>query len=205
MKIVPNQKRLNTLFYNNLLLICALFCILCFLTSLFFQNGASRAEKKFHNLQNDALYGPIVVGERPQVYKIILRFYGNNAETYVTGEVLDKDKDVLYEFGKDLWHASGRDSDGEWQEATRDLTAHLTFSEKGEYYIQFNAEAPLHRAVDNPMQNITLTVKLVQGSYIAHLKAGSFVLLAVILLFCMVNSLWLRIKLAAWNDRLEED
>lgn len=195
MKIVPNQKRIDDLFYNNLLLITALFCMACFVAAVSLQG--TTAKKHYTNLQEGSIYGPIKVGNKPQVYRITANFRAENLSTYISGEVLDEDKDTLYEFGKDLWHESGWDSEGYWSESDERMTANLTFSEKGTYYIQFNTE-------ENSIRAISLTVERVKGSYIPHFQAGTLALLLLILLFYRFNQKWTKDMLAALNDKLEE-
>ena len=111
MKINPQQKLRNTFFYNNLCIIVCLFCIICFITSISYQTSSLK-KFNFPSLKEGAKIGPIKVQNKSAIYKIIVHFKGNNSSTYISGEVLDKDKDTLYEFGKDLWHESGYDSEG---------------------------------------------------------------------------------------------
>ncbi len=196
MRIIPQQKLRDNLLYNNICIIVCIFSILCFITALFFHNSVIK-EKTFYNLQEDATFGPINVTDKSQVYKIIVYFNGDNTSSYISGEVLDEDKDTLYEFGKDLWHESGYDSEGYWSESDRKMVTDLTFSEKGTYYIQFNTE-------ENSMRYLKITVQLKKGSYVAHLEIGGIFLIFITLLWCMLNKKWVKEKLVVLNDKLEE-
>ena len=139
MKIDPQRKLKDKVFYNNLCLIISIFCVICFITAMFFQNSVKQ-QRTDTVLQEGAIYGPINITNTKQVYRIIADFSGSNSDTFISGEVLDEDKDTVYEFGKDLWHEEGYDSDGYWVESDRKMVADLAFTEKGTYYIQFGSD-----------------------------------------------------------------
>ena len=195
MLINPQQRKKNNLFYNNICFIVCLFCILCFWTAMSLQ-GVSSNSKKYY-LQENSIVGPIKVEDKSQIYKVKAHFSGKNSSSYISGEVLDEDKDTLYEFGKDLWHEEGYDSEGHWSESDRDMVANLTFSEKGTYYLKFNTE-------ENSMDNITITISVLKGSYIPHLQAGTSFILLLFFVWMFINRKWVREKLAVLNDKLEE-
>lgn len=196
MRIIPQQKLRDNLLYNNICIIVCIFSIICFATSMFFHNSTVK-EKTFYDLQENSTFGPIKIADTSQVYKIIAYFNGDNTSSYISGEVLDQDKDTVYEFGKDLWHESGYDSEGYWSESERRMVADLTFSEKGTYYIKFNTE-------ENSMKFLTITVQLKKGSYVAHLEVGAMFLIFAALIWSMLNKKWLKEKLIILNDKLEE-
>ena len=195
MIINPQQRKKNLLFYNNICFIVCIFCALCFLTALNLQN--SKVEGKTFSLQENSVVGPIEVIDKSQIYKVKAHFSGNNTSSYISGEVLDEDENTLYEFGKDLWHEEGYDSEGYWSESDRGMSAHLTFSEKGTYYIKFNTE-------EGTGDNITITVSKQKGSYIPHLQAGVSIMLLLILIWVVINRKWVKEKLVVLNDVLEE-
>ena len=196
MLIRPQQKLRDKLFYNNLLLIVVIFSIICFITSMNLQASTSVGRTDY-DIREGMTYGPIKIDKQPKIYKIKADFRGSNTSTYLSGEVLDKDKDTLYEFGKDLWHESGYDSEGYWSESERKMTAYLTFKEKGTYYIQFNTE-------EKNMRNIDITIQLVKGSYVAHSQFGSLFLLIAMIIFFMLNKQWVCEKLTVINEKIEE-
>ena len=195
MLINPQQRKKNLLFYNNICLIVCIFCALCFFTAWNLQN--SKFTEKTYNLQENSIVGPIKVENKSLIYKVKAYFNGRNSSSYISGEVLDEDKDTLYEFGKDLWHEEGYDSDGHWSESERDMVANLTFSEKGIYYLKFNTE-------ENSMDNITITISVSRGSYIPHLQAGTSFMLILLFVWLFMNRKWVSEKLVALNDILEE-
>ena len=195
MIIRPKQKLLNKLFYNNLMLIVVIFSIICFWTSINIQNG-TKISRVDQNVREGQIYGPIKIDKKPKIYKVKAHFDGMESSSYISGEVLDEEKDTLYEFGKDLWHETGYD-DGYYDESDRDMVAYLTFSEKGTYYIQFNTE-------EKAMSNFSITLEQMKGSYVAHLQAGALVLIFVLILFYFLNMKWVNKKCCAINEALEE-
>ena len=196
MKINPQQKLRNTFFYNNLCIIVCLFCIICFITSISYQTSSLK-KFNFPSLKEGAKIGPIKVQNKSEIYKIIVSFKGNNSSTYISGEVLDKDKDTLYEFGKDLWHESGYDSEGYWSESDRKMTAYLTFGEKGVYYIQFRTD-------ENSIRDINITIEHQRGSYIAHFKVGTLFLLIIMIVGYFINTEWINTKVKIIYEKILE-
>ena len=197
MIVNPNLKKENLLFYNNLMLIVAIFCGIFFFSYFSIEHQVV-AKKSYSNLGEDSTYGPIVVKEgQPKICKIIPRMHGDNVSVYFSGSVLDEDKDTLYEFGKELWHESGYDSEGYWSESDRDMTASLTFSEPGTYYIQFNTE-------ENLMKNIYLEIKVQKGSGIPYFMMGTYLFVIMLIFFILLNRTWLAETFEKLNDFLEE-
>lgn len=207
MKIDPQRKLKDKALYNNLCLIVSVFCIICFITSMFFQNSVSR-KQEYYTLQEGAIYGPIKITNKKQIYRVIATFAGNNSDVDLSGEVLDEDKDTIYEFGKDMWHEEGYDSDGYWSESDRKMVADLSFSEKGTYYIQFSGDDGSSLKADptrvNMIPNVSLTMELMNGSYVAHLQVGSILLLIIIFIFWVLNKEWVNSKMSVLNEKLEE-
>jgi len=196
MKVNPKQKLENLYFYNNLMLIVAIFCAVCFVTYFNIENQT--IAKKTYSLDEGSTYGPIVVKKgQPKICKIKSAMYGDNRSIYFSGEVLDEDKETLYEFGKDLWHESGYDSEGYWSESDRNMAACLTFTEPGKYYIQFHTD-------ENMMNQIGLEIVVKKGSGIPHLMMGMYLLIITILIFIMLNREWVGENLEKLNDILEE-
>ena len=196
MIIRPQQKLKDKLFYNNLTLIVVIFSIICFVTSMLLQS-TYYYNKSVNYLNEGQIVGPIKVKNKPVICKIMADFSGNNTSSYLSGEVLDENKDTLYEFGKDLWHESGYDSDGYWSESDRKMTAYLTFKDKGTYYIQFNTD-------EKNMYNISITMQLVRNSYVAHSKAGTLALMLAMIVFYLLNASWINEKFSIINDKLAE-
>ncbi len=196
MIVNPKQKKENLFFYNNLMFICAVFCLICFWT--YYSIESQTIAKRSYSLDEGSMYGPIVVKKgQPKICKIRSSMYGENTNIYFSGEVLDKDKDTLYEFGKDLWHESGYDSEGYWSESDRNMEAKLAFTEPGTYYIQFHTD-------ENMMKNISLEIVVKKGSGIPHLMMGMDLLIILYILFILMNRKWVGENLEKLNDALEE-
>lgn len=196
MIIRPQQKLKDKLFYNNLTLIVVIFSIICFVTSMLLQS-TFYYNKTMNYLNEGEIFGPIKVKNKPVICKIMAHFSGENTSSYLSGEVLDENQDTLYEFGKDLWHESGYDSDGYWSESDRKMTAYLTFKDKGTYYIQFNTD-------EKNMYNISVTIQLVRNSYVAHSKAGTLALLLAMIVFYLLNASWINEKMSIIDDKLAD-
>lgn len=196
MIVNPKQKKENLYFYNNLMLILAIFSAICCFT--YFSVESQKLASKTYSLQEGSIYGPIVVKKgQAKICTIETSMFGNNRSVYFTGEVLDEDKDTLYEFGKELWHEDGYDSEGYWSEADRNVKASLSFTEPGTYYIQFNTD-------EKAMYSISTRIVVKKGSGIPHLMVGIYVLIFIWIFFIMLNREWVAEAYVKLNDALEE-
>ena len=85
--------------------------------------------------------GPIHVEGDRGIYKIHVsqRIINDNDWSYVTGEVLDENKNYLFGFGQEFWKASGYDSEGHWTERKTDYATKVTL-QKGTYFLNFEFE-----------------------------------------------------------------
>ncbi len=209
MIIDPKKKIRDLHFYNNLLIIVVIFCITCFITSISLENGG-QTKSYSGTIKQGQLFGPIKIEKnKPKIYIIKSSFYGDNSSTYITGEVLDENKDTLYEFGKDLWHESGYDSDGYWSDSDRNMQVKLTFSEPGTYYIQMGEETETssyrsYNAPSNTASGSSLQIISARSSGIPHLMIGTYFLLGAIFIFIFLNPQWVGERLEGWNERLGE-
>lgn len=231
MLIRPQQKLRDKLFYNNILFILCAFSILCIITSINLQNkkpikiDASANNKilptGYSEPRENTIWGPIKIDSKAKIYKVTAYFHGDNSSSYLTGEVLDEDKETLYEFGKDMWHESGYDSEGYWSESDRSMTTYLTFKEKGTYYIQFSSDNIAMTYPDGTMvlangrtinqndtlprmQNVSIDITQIKSSYIPHAKVGTLMLILVMVIFFILNKAWIKEKYAIINEHLEE-
>ena len=199
MKINPQDKLHDNYFKNNILLLVCIFSIVCFFTVFLYENGSKASTYEYSNLEENTLLGPIKTANKSQIYKIIVTYPRiNNFSSYISGEVLDENKNTLYEFGKDLWHESGRDSEGYWQEYDKKMEAFLTFSQKGTYYIQLQTS-------NNRLPHMKIKLIKTPGSYIPFLIAGVFSLVSVIFLFFTFNKNFISGTFAKIGEALEED
>ena len=196
MIIDPKKKIRDLYFYNNLLLIVIVFCIACFVTFFFLENDG-QIQSYYGTLRPGQTFGPIKITKgKPKIYIIKSHFFGDNSSTYIYGEVQDENKDTLYEFGKDLWHESGYDSDGYWSESDRNMQVKLTFSEPGTYYIQMGEEGGISGS--------SLQILSARSSGIPHLMVGAYFLIGAIFIFIFLNPRWVGEKLENLNENLGE-
>ena len=196
MIIDPKKKIRDLYFYNNLLLMVIVFCVACFVTSIFLEYGG-QTRSYSGTIRSGQTFGPIKIEKnKPKIYIIKSSFWGDNSSTYIIGEVLDENKDTLYEFGKDLWHESGYDSDGYWSESDRDMQVKLTFSEPGIYYIQMGEEGRISGS--------SLQIISARSSGIPHLMVGAYFLIGAIFIFIFLNPQWVGEKLENLNENLGE-
>lgn len=193
MKINIQEGLKKLLFYNNICLIVCIFCAVCFFTSNFLIH--SYQKQKVYEIQQNGLIGPIEVTNKSVIYKINVYFSGRLSSKYISGEVLDENEDTLYEFGKDLWHEEGYDSDGHWSESERRMKVYLTFSEKGKYYLKFYTDKM-------NMDNITITISRLVASYIPHLGIGMIFFIFLLIIWLKMNKEWIKPKIDIINDKL---
>ena len=197
MLIDPKQKLRDIHFYNNILLILSIFAIICIITSICLEIGSINSTR-YSYLQEGQVFGPIVIRKnKPAIYEIKSYFRGDNDSSYISGEVLDENKDSIYEFGKDSWQESGYDSEGYWAESDAGMTAKLAFSEPGTYYIKLGTE-------NNKLSQFNITLSRKNGSGIPHFMLGTYVLLLLAIIFLFLNISWVKEKMIELNDKLED-
>ena len=54
------------------------------------------------------------------------------------------------------------------------------------------------------MKNITITIRLQKGSYVAHLQTGVMSMLLLLFVWIFINKIWVKEQLVILNDKLEE-
>jgi hypothetical protein len=192
----------NTDYLLSIILICVVFSILCFMTSWFFT--FSTEDKTYpqtafikditideDEAQQNSAFG-LVVNSKDQKYKTIpvgpiqinkpnTVYYFDitsdipvNSWGFLEGEILDKNKDYVFSFGKELWHETGYD-EGRWEEADEIMDYKITFPDKGTYYLQVKAESP------QPLNYAKITISKLNGSSLPHLWLGIFGIIAAII------------------------
>ena len=116
------------------------FGILCLVLSVFFNMGQGKAIKKTLPATG-GMIGPVEVKKDRSVYLIkVKQNVGNLQWSSITGELLDKQKEYLFGFGKELWAESGRDYEGYWSESVTNFSMKLTVPKKGTYFLNFDVE-----------------------------------------------------------------
>ena len=101
MIVNPKEKIQNRFFYNNLMFIMAIFCVVCFIT--YFNIESKVVAKKNYTIQEGSIYGPIVVKKgQSKICRIESSMFGDNTSVYFTGEVLDEDKEISLEEARNI-------------------------------------------------------------------------------------------------------
>ena len=86
-------------------------------------------------------YGPLVVHKKNENYELVIKNnVALNKWSFIEVNVLDKDKKHLFGFGDGMWHESGYDDEGRWEESKTDYSMDVTFKDPGEYYFEVKAD-----------------------------------------------------------------
>ncbi len=124
-----------------------------------------------------AASGPIHVTKYNETYTItVIASLSRKSWSFIEGQVLDKNKNYLFSFGKDLWDEEGRDSEGYWREINNSYDITVTFPTPGDYYIRLASE------YNRAPKNVTVRVAKQLGSSIPHFWFGLLLLFAGIAL-----------------------
>lgn len=138
---------------------------------------AETTDDKEEEGRDIATVGPITVIKRGEVYSVnIASGLPANTWAFVEGEVLDAEKEYLFSFGKELWHETGYDDEGGWDEADGSYTMKITFPEPGQYYLHLKIESNYGQT---PLK---VTISQSRGSSIPHMVFGIFTLLIGVVL-----------------------
>jgi hypothetical protein len=122
--------------------------------------------------ESSTLIGPITVRKFNAVYTIAIRSpLSENTWAYIEGEVLDRNKNFLFSFGKELWHETGYDDEGQWNESDDSYDMKVTFPTPSTYYIKLKSQT--NYAL--PQAEVTVTRR--NGSSIPHMVFGMVTLL----------------------------
>jgi hypothetical protein len=160
-----------------------IFSLICFATAIFFSCSTDKViSDKLP--KNGGIFGPVTISKKNAVYDIRIEQitdYGHYAS--IEGSVLDKNKQYLFGFGKELWSETGYDSEGSWSERINDFNFKITFKEPGDYYFQVESE------LSNPKhcEDIWIEVTPTRASSLAHIVLGIMSLLAGIIAWFFGN------------------
>ncbi|MDW3194336.1 MAG: hypothetical protein R8G66_18315 [Cytophagales bacterium] len=147
---------------NNLTLIFFVFSALCLGSALFM--GSAVESKRFGIPAKGGMVGPVEVPKKNAVFLFeVTQGMKVNNWTYVTVEVLDKDKKFLHAFGDEFWSETGRDSDGNWSESHLEFDMKITFDEPGTYFFKVVTEASNFKAA----RKVVVRYKRLRGSSVA--------------------------------------
>ena len=178
---------------SHVAVVCLIWACIGLLTSWYY-SGTYDTERKavypaWHQSVNvstanenrspSSMIGPIQVDRRNSPYQI--QVYSDHMPSsswsYIQGEVLDVNKEYLFSFGSEMYHETGRDSDGPWTEKITNYRMKITFPEKGTYYLHFVQENNYGKN-----KSVNVAVSKMRGSALPHLWFAIFaVILAVIL------------------------
>jgi hypothetical protein len=161
--------------YNKIGVIFLGYAFLCFITSFWFDLNVGKATLVDSTPAKGGIIGPLHVKERNTVYLItISQDVDNGAWSFVSGDVLDENKNYLFGFGGEFWEESGRDSDGTWHENKENYNLKVTFPEKGIFYLSFESQMKTLGSGGN----IKIKVEEKRGSALAHFVLGVFSIVA---------------------------
>lgn len=160
--------------------ILGIFSLVCFIAAMVFSADVSKVESKTIS-GTGGIYGPFTVKEKNSSYEIIIKNHVALREwSFIEVNVLDKDKNHLFGFGDGMWHESGYDDEGRWEESKTDYSMDVTFKDAGEYYFEIKSQS-------NEPQIRPITIKIVKerGSNVLFITLGILSLLAALFLFYM--------------------
>jgi len=148
------------------------FSVICFVFALIYSSDISDVKSK--TLTGDGgEYGPLIVKEKNASYEITISNYVQlNKWSYIEVEVLDENKQHLFSFGDGMWHESGYDDEGAWEESKTKYSMDVTFKEPGKYYLKIVSERN-----DGPGNPIVISTVQERGSNVAFTVLGVISLL----------------------------
>lgn len=169
--------------FNILAAILFLFSIISFITMGQMDSDISPALKTALS-KNGGLVGPVKIPKDNTV--CIIKSYqdvGINQSSFVTGNVLNENKEYLFGFGKDVWNEEGYDDEGYWHETENNYETKVTFPVKGKYYFEFESEA----TDPNQISDMYVEIAQKQASSLIFQWFGWLSLIAAGILFVMAN------------------
>lgn len=185
----PKYKSSSDVDWGKVASVFIIWGLISILTSWFYNGTTSKHSEQFNpsqitkpRLQTNPLQaltkpsgkimGPITIDSPYTVALIKIKTnIPVQSWAFVEGEVLNEDKEYLFSFGKELWHETGRDSDGAWKEENDTYKMKVTFPQKGKYYINFKTES------SRSSYTIDVTIYKKRGSSLPHLWFGIFALI----------------------------
>ncbi len=168
---------------------------LCLITTLFLSTGSTLLDTKFpkgnievevkkRNYKVDmGVAGPIEIDKAGKVLEMEVHHdVTTNNWSHVSVHLLDENKEYITGFGEELWHETGYDSGGRWEEAKEQYSMNMTVPEAGTYYLKMIEETDMKKR--HLGRKARLIVSTQQGSTV-HIKVAGFVSLALGFLFMM--------------------
>lgn len=168
--------------FNKLAIIFFIFSVISFIAISQLDTNTSVPIKTALS-KNGGIVGPVDIQKDNTV--CIIKSYqdvGLNQSSFVTGNVLDENKEYLFGFGKDLWNEEGYD-DGYWHETENNYETRVTFPIKGKYYFEFETEA----TDSNQISDMYVEIVQKQASSLIFQWFGWLGLIAAGIFFVMAN------------------
>lgn len=134
----------NRIDIGKLATVLMIFGLLSFVIAWFFSwTVGDPYEDSFYlrDAENTHIIGPISINKKQQVWNINLKAdVPVGSWSFIEGAILDRQQQHLFAFGKELWHETGRDSDGPWRESDVEYSMKVTFPDIDTYYLKFTAD-----------------------------------------------------------------
>ncbi len=132
--------------------------------------------KPYEN-QVSAEIGPINVKRYNEVYNISIGAnITSQSWSHIEGQVLNRNKQYLFSFGKEISYYSVHNSDKISTELENDYSINVTFPQPGAYYLIFSTEG------NNIPSDVSIKVSKMLGSSLPHLWFGILTLIIGIIL-----------------------
>ncbi len=178
---LKNNKKLNK--YAVTLIV---FAAICFFMGIFAGKSIFTIDSDTFTNDEITIVGPIETTTTNSLFKIKAsqKIYNYGNWCYLSGEVLDKNKEYLFGFGKELYRETGRDSDGTWYENKTSYSTVINLKKPGTYYIKLYNESE-----SNPRQvgNITYSISAQKASNVPYVMLSIFSIIAGVILLIMAN------------------
>lgn len=169
--------------YGHIAKALIVFALICLLTSLVFNTGCTVVKE---TISTPGSVGPITTTKRNTVFQINVKAHvSTNSWAFVSGEVLDSQKNYLFSFGQELWKERGVDYNGEsWSESDVKYDIKVTLPKPGTYYIKFVSESGSSGykpgTVDGPSIKTGVVITKKRGSSLPHMWVGILALILAI-------------------------
>lgn len=161
------------------------YAVLCFITSFWFNSNVGKGALKATIPASGGIIGPLLVKEKNSVYLVtVSQNVNDGAWSFVSGDVLDENKNYLFGFGAEFWDERGRDSDGPWHESNERFNLKITFPKPGKFFLNFQSEMKTSMAGSS----INVALKKKRGSALAHFILGLFSIVAAVGILFYANN-----------------
>ncbi len=162
------------------------FAVICFFAGIISNKAMFTIDSGTFTNDEISIVGPIETTSTNSLFKIKAsqKIYSYGNWCYLSGEVLDKNKEYLFGFGKELYRETGRDSDGTWYENITSYSTVVNLKKPGTYYFKLYNESE-----SNPRKvgNITYSISMQEASNVPYVILSIFSIIAGVILLIMAN------------------